>query len=223
MIKHTRRCIHSRLRFALLVTTAYSVTACGPSDKEGRQPLNAAVPQAGTPTDADASATTLPSGAVAALDAGNGAYRSKDFATALKKYREAADIAPAHAAPWFGLYMVASELKNVSLADSAMLRVKLLSADPAALGAHAEVAAEGDKQGGTPGAIPPRSSYHPDIRRPENLRRQNHRCNPRTEPCSRRRCCGPLLARRHVQSESHSMASGRVTGHVFRKDRCIAA
>jgi len=154
MIKHTRRCIHSRLRFALLVTTAYSVTACGPSDKEGRQPLNAAVPQAGTPTDADASATTLPSGAVAALDAGNGAYRSKDFATALKKYREAADIAPAHAAPWFGLYMVASELKNVSLADSAMLRVKLLSADPAALGAHAEVAAEGDKQGGTPGAMP---------------------------------------------------------------------
>jgi len=154
MIKPTRRFIHTRSRFALLVTAACSITACGPSDKAGRQPLNAVVPQTGTPTEANTSATTLPSGAVAALDAGNGAYRSKDYATALKKYREAAAIAPAHAAPWFGLYMVASELKNVSLADSAMVRVKLLSADPAALGAHAEVAASDEKQGAPASAMP---------------------------------------------------------------------
>lgn len=136
---------------------------CGTPDTVGRQPL-------GTPVDASpsANATTpqLPQAAITALDAGNEAYRAKRFDAALTAYRQAAIAAPAHAAPWFGIYMVANEMKNLALADSAMARVKSLSADPAALDAHAEVSAAAGKgadalPSGHPNTTPQMPAGHP--------------------------------------------------------------
>ncbi len=124
-------------RFLMAVASACAfgtLSACDNSDAAGRQPL-------GTVAEATATSATptLPPAALAALDAGNVAYRARQFDAALAKYREAAAAAPAHAAPWFGIYMVANDMKNTVLADSAMTQVKNLAADPAALDAHAEV------------------------------------------------------------------------------------
>ncbi|MEQ1690133.1 MAG: hypothetical protein ABMA00_02520 [Gemmatimonas sp.] len=140
-----------------------ALTACGTPDADGRQPL-------GTPTNAAASGVDgrpqVPLAALTALDAGNTAYRNKQFDIALARYREAATAAPQHAAPWFGLYMVASELKNTALADSAMLHVKALSADPAALGAHAEVARDSGLPSGHPSTTPQLPAGHPSLTSP---------------------------------------------------------
>jgi len=139
-----------------------SMIACSASDDAAKQPLGATAASA-----ADASTGAGPAlsqAAKDALDAGNFAYRAKQYALAIEKYREAAAAAPAHAAPWFGVYMAANELKNAALADSAMARVKELSADPAALGAHSEAAAGGALPPGHPttGAqLPP---GHPDTK-----------------------------------------------------------
>jgi hypothetical protein len=139
---------------ALLCLTAAS--ACGESDAANRQPIGAAGAAASGPATATRSATDtppLPLGALTALEAGNAAYREKKAEVALVKYQEAAAAAPTHAAPWFGIYMAAVEMKNPSLADSAMRRVKALSADPAALDAHATVTSPQNGLSGT-GALP---------------------------------------------------------------------
>ena len=112
-----------------------TLVACDNSDAAGRQPLGT-VPEAAAATP---DSPTLPPAALTALDAGNVAYRARQFDVALANYRHAAAAAPMHAAPWFGIYMVANDMKNTALADSAMMQVKNLAADPAALDAHAEV------------------------------------------------------------------------------------
>ena len=117
---------------AVAVVALVSAAACDSPDKAGRQSLSSAAEQSGP---------KLPLAALNALDAGNAEYRAKNYSEAMAKYREATLAAPEHAAPWFGLYMVASEVKNTPLADSAMKHVKALSADPTALSAHAEVTA----------------------------------------------------------------------------------
>jgi hypothetical protein len=130
------------MKFSLVSATVVVVAmiACSASDDAPKQPL-------GAPAASAADAPAGPGGPVLsqaakdALDAGNFAYRAKQYALAIDKYREAAVAAPAHAAPWFGVYMAANELKNAALADSAMARVKTLSADPEALDAHANAAA----------------------------------------------------------------------------------
>lgn len=107
--------------------------------------------------------TQLPLTAIAALDAGNAAFREKQLDKAIAHYREAAVAAPDHAAPWFGLYMAASELKDTALADSAMARVKALSADTSAYNAHADALLP-PAGSGTPSAHPsssPLPSGHP--------------------------------------------------------------
>jgi hypothetical protein len=141
-------------RFAVALAPAFLVAlvACDTSDAAGRQPL-AASPSAAADNSTGASGPALPLAAMNALDAGNTAYRAKQFDVAIAKYREAAVAAPTHAAPWFGVFMAANELKNTALADSAMAQVKALSSDPAALGAHAEVTASTAAPAG--GALPP--------------------------------------------------------------------
>ncbi len=147
---------------ALLCLTG--AAACGDSDAANRQPLGsaagAAAGGAGSAASGPSAATgratdapPLPLGALTALEAGNAAYREKKVDVALVKYQEAAAAAPTHAAPWFGIYMAAVEMKNPSLADSAMRRVKALSADPAALDAHATVTSPQNGLSGT-GALP---------------------------------------------------------------------
>jgi hypothetical protein len=62
--------------------------------------------------------------AKAQLDTGNTLYRARDYAGALTRYRTAADLAPQHAAPLFGIYMVAHATGNTSLADSALAEIR---------------------------------------------------------------------------------------------------
>lgn len=67
--------------------------------------------------------------------------RAKDYAAAIVQYRVAANGAPEHAAPWFGLHMAARAVENAALADSAMRRVQQLTNDASVLPSHDEVAA----------------------------------------------------------------------------------
>ncbi len=154
------------LAVTLSLSAAMLMSACGKSDAAdspadaGKQPLGAA-----TATD---NAPTLPAAVVAALDAGNAAYRAKDMDKALASYREAIAAAPGQASPWFGVYMVANATKNKALADSAMERVQALANDAKALSAHSAGAAAGDSSALPPGhpsatALPP---GHPSAKKP---------------------------------------------------------
>jgi hypothetical protein len=113
------------------ICLAFIAGACDKAKPSGS--AEAAVGQAG--------GSGIPVAAKNLLDAGNAAYRAKRMSEALADYRAAAVAAPAHAAPWFGIYMVAGAEKNTALADSAMARVKALSQDPVALDQHAKAAA----------------------------------------------------------------------------------
>lgn len=136
----------------------FLTSACGKSDEPARPSTNAVRAEAAAAgSQAQADGTGLPIDAKTALDYGNAAYREKRFDDALVSYRAAAAVAPDHAAPWFGLYMVAGAMKNAALADSAMARVKAISENPAALSDHANAAAAPSSAG----ALPP---GHPSTR-----------------------------------------------------------
>jgi hypothetical protein len=62
--------------------------------------------------------------AKAALDSGNALYRKKEYASALAYYRSASTLAPQHAAPLFGIYLVARATNNVAMADSALAGIR---------------------------------------------------------------------------------------------------
>ena len=133
----------------------FLTSACGKADAPGRpstKAVGAEVPTDGVQAQADG--TGLPIDAKTALDFGNTAYREKRYDDALLSYRAAAAVAPEHAAPWFGLYMVAGAMKNTALADSAMARVKALSENPAALSDHANAAAAPSSAGALPPGHP---------------------------------------------------------------------
>lgn len=68
-------------------------------------------------------------GARAQLDSGNAAFRKKAYDEALGRYRKASDLAPQHAAPFFGMYMVARATNNNKLADSAMAEIRKRNGD----------------------------------------------------------------------------------------------
>jgi tetratricopeptide (TPR) repeat protein len=69
----------------------------------------------------------LPEEAVAAIDAGNEAYRTGSYEPALRHYLEAVELAPDHATGWFGVYMAHHALGNLAAADSALQRVQSLA------------------------------------------------------------------------------------------------
>ena len=60
----------------------------------------------------------------------------RDFANALLQYRLSAQESPDHAAPWFGIQMVAKEQHNTTLADSAFAAIRARNAAPSATGAQ---------------------------------------------------------------------------------------
>ncbi|HLA89242.1 MAG TPA: hypothetical protein VJL28_02280 [Gemmatimonadaceae bacterium] len=66
----------------------------------------------------------LSADAQAALDSGNALFRTKAYARALAQYRLASARAPSHAAPLFGVYMVARATGNQALADSALAGIR---------------------------------------------------------------------------------------------------
>lgn len=71
-----------------------------------------------------APAADLPEAARVLLDSGNIAFRAQRFADARKFYERAAQLAPKHGAPWFGIFMVGDATKNKALADSAIAEVQ---------------------------------------------------------------------------------------------------
>jgi hypothetical protein len=104
------------------VLALVAATACSRDDGGPHIPLaKAATPPASQ--EAAAHALIGPA-ALAMLDTGNALYRKKDYASALARYRAAAELAPQHAAPLFGIYMVAKEQKNTALADSALAEIR---------------------------------------------------------------------------------------------------
>jgi hypothetical protein len=128
----TLRTLLFRRALALPITV---VAACSAPDRANQLPLGA-----GGSSGAPASANRLPLTVVAALDSGNSAMRIDDYSRAIAQYRVAAEGAPDHAAPWFGLYMAAKEVNDSVLADSAMRQVRRITNDTSVLPAHKAVA-----------------------------------------------------------------------------------
>jgi hypothetical protein len=134
-------------RVMIGAAVACTLSACS---AENVPPNTAKQPLA---TPAAASGPVLPSAAASHLDSGNVAFRGKAYDDALRHYRAAADAAPEHAAPWYGVFMVGEATKNKSLADSATAMVAQRSgggglADTAMAKAHSGT-------GAMPGALPP--------------------------------------------------------------------
>jgi len=71
-----------------------------------------------------APAADLPEAARVLLDSGNVAFRAQRYAEARKFYERAAQLAPKHGAPWFGIFMVGDATKDKALADSAIAEVQ---------------------------------------------------------------------------------------------------
>lgn len=66
----------------------------------------------------------LPAKAQAAVDSANALFRKKQYAASLAQYRVAGAIVPQHAAPVYGIYMVAQATKDTKLADSALAEIR---------------------------------------------------------------------------------------------------
>ena len=93
------------------------VLGCSSQDKPPRVPLGRIADSLVAQREAHA---LLGPAAKAALDSGNVLFRKKAYAEALSQYRAAADLAPQHSAPLFGIYMVARATNNKAMADSAL-------------------------------------------------------------------------------------------------------
>ena len=113
----------SYVAIALLALCAAGITGCGGSDAP-KVPLA----QGATPDSARAVENAhgiIGPGARAHLDSGNALYRRKAFAAALKHYEAASALAPQHAAPFFGIYMVARATHDTAMADSALSSIRV--------------------------------------------------------------------------------------------------
>jgi hypothetical protein len=119
----------------LLVAALFTVSACQ-SKAPDKVPLGQVDTTAALPSGHPAvtSPGDLTPAARVALDSGNVAFKAKNYAEALRLYRVAANAVPEHAAPWFGVYMVAKATGNAALGDSAMKEVqKRTPAPPGAI------------------------------------------------------------------------------------------
>ena len=120
-------------RCALLLLVA--VLACDAGDKAPKVSLAQARADsvhkaAGVQLGAE---PTLGPEAKAALDSGNVLFRKKAYAPALVQYRLASTLAPRHAAPYFGINMVAQATGNKALGDSALAAIRERAAAPAVM------------------------------------------------------------------------------------------
>ncbi len=136
----TQRLWGSRSIRWLAIVLVSALSAC-----TGKEPPKVSLDQGGAANArAEAEGGALPSGhpsidpaggisltARTQLDSGNAAFRAKSYSMALRHYREAAAAAPAHSAPWFGIFMIAQATGNKALGDSATAEVKRRTVDPA--------------------------------------------------------------------------------------------
>lgn len=136
-------------RTVLGVAIAATALACSkPADAPAKVPLGSAV-SAAAPA-GSLPAPSLSPEAKRALDSGNVLFRAGSaakkkndaagakrlYAEALLQYRQSAKESPDHAAPWFGIQMVAKEQDNKALADSAFASIRARNAAPSASGAQ---------------------------------------------------------------------------------------
>lgn len=112
----------SRVRLIALAV-ALSAIACTTKQEAPRIPLSQVSAADSARRVASAHALLGPA-ARAALDSGNLLYRQKDYAGALARYRAASVLAPQHAAPYFGIYMVARATRDSAMADNALAAIR---------------------------------------------------------------------------------------------------
>ena len=115
----------SPLRAAPMVVLASMTLACSSGSEAPRVPLGQRVAVDSAKPIAPAAHAIIGPAAKAQLDSGNALYRKKLYAGALTHYRQASDLAPQHAAPFFGIYMVARATGNVAMADTALAAIRV--------------------------------------------------------------------------------------------------
>ena len=108
-------------RCALVLGIA--ATACTGSENAPKVPL-AQAPAADTARSLDLAPAVIGPAARAKLDSGNILYRHKAYAAALVQYRAASALAPGHAAPFFGIYMVARAINDTAMATAALADIR---------------------------------------------------------------------------------------------------
>ena len=110
---------------AALVACASMVLGCSSGSEAPKVPLGQRVTVDSAKPVSPAAHAIIGPAAKAQLDSGNGLYRKKLYAGALTHYRQASELAPQHAAPFFGIYMVARATGNVAMADSALAAIRV--------------------------------------------------------------------------------------------------
>jgi hypothetical protein len=110
---------------AAFVAAALAMTGCSTASDAPKVPLGQRAPADSAQPVSPAAHAIIGPRAKAALDSGNALYRKKQYAAALVHYREASELAPQHAAPFFGIYMVARATGDTAMADSALAGIRL--------------------------------------------------------------------------------------------------
>ena len=105
-------------RQAWLPAIALLTVACSGGNGAPKVPLAAAATDSSARA-MEAAHALLGPAAKAALDSGNVLFRRKAYDQALVEYRLAAELAPQHTAPLYGIRMVAAATNNRALLDSA--------------------------------------------------------------------------------------------------------
>jgi hypothetical protein len=123
---------HSLGRWRWVIVLAATTVACSRQDPP-KIPLARAV--ADSARSVEAAHALIGPEVKAALDSGNVLFRHKEYDAALAQYRTASALAPQHAAPLFGIYMVARATNNSVMADSALEGIRLRNG-PMAVGPH---------------------------------------------------------------------------------------
>lgn len=108
------RATAARLFPAALLLAFVAVGACRPADQDTGD-----LDPRGAQTRAQ-----LPPDLLAALDSGSQAYRAGAMDAALEQYRRATELAPDHAAGWFGVYMVHHRRGEAEEAEDALARAR---------------------------------------------------------------------------------------------------
>lgn len=117
------RAVRVMLLAAVLLAAVLLPAACVRDADVAKAPLGAAA-TAGAPGAAGRASPVMPAEGQAAIDAGNAAVRRKDYAAAQAAFEKAAKMAPDHAAPWFGLYIVAQARNDAKAADAALAEIR---------------------------------------------------------------------------------------------------
>lgn len=146
-----------------LVLSCVMAAACGANGTDSpKQPLNAGGAPGAVPTTDGPPVDQLPPGmtpmAAAHLDSGNVAFRARQYDQAMVYYRKAVLDVPEHAAPWYGIFMVAQATKNSALADSASKAIATRTGGQDLLN---NGMADNHKGGETPSGLP---SDHPSVK-----------------------------------------------------------